>query len=1016
MRTKELIQGLILITVLLLIMLVSTSHLSPIQAVGGICDNVTQIPASECQTLETFYYSTSGGEWNNHSRWLVTTTPCSWYGVTCSSGHVTSLILENNQLRGTIPSQLSDLSELRILNLSINELRDPIPPEFSDLTHLQALGLANNQLNGTIPVELSTLSNLTNLSLDNNQLSGMIPPELGQLSNLTDLWLSDNQLNGGIPAELGQLSNLRILALSRNPLGGTIPAQLGNLSNLQSLGLGSNQLSGPIPVELGQLANLTGIYVEKNQLNGSLPSELGNLSNLSYLWVFDNQFSGNLPNSVGNLSNLEALRIEKNLLSGEVPQNLTNLSRLTTFYFNNTTLCEPDSPVFQDWLSSITDLQRTGSTCSNNPTDPSSIYLPIGIKSEPAPTAIATPTPTPTPPPIPITQTPIMVITPTPAAATPTQPPFEGDVIHVDSSRGSDSSNCGSEVAACSTLQQAVEVAKSNANSNILIKVAHGTYTGTGSNVVDIFLSPQDSNKNLTFIGGYDSSNWSVVSTNDPTATVIDGQNARRGIRIVSIYASQFHFENVTIQNGLAIEPVANIGVYSGGGLLCRNDNPNEALFISLTLNNMLFKNNRVNGRTDGDSAVSGGGASLYFRCGGNLNNVTFDGNVVQGANTVNGLRGDQALGGGLFLSGGFNIPTQQNQDTELIAQNVTFRNNRVIAGSGGTGFGFGLPDALGGGAAIQLSKASIDGVIAENNAATGGGASQQAGTASGAGLFFEINTGTVVVKNGTIKENTVTGGASPTGIGGIGSGGALMATDSTLQLENLTIVDNDSFGGTGNDGGDAGGGAMYFTTAGYAPSIVEGTNLIMADNVAQAGQGNNRYGGGGAIFSQDTTLTLNHATIARNSVLDTMQAPAIISQHNPSGSSRLTIRYSIISDHDGRDIFNNARAPIIAQTTGDTLTMNSVLSHNNTNDLESGTIYSSQPGLAQGTFNVSNVIAGDPAFVSQGSPSFNYHLTANSDAIDRASGSTTSSDIDGHIRPVGGAPDLGADEFSARR
>ncbi len=572
-----------------------------------------------------------------------------------------------------------------------------------------------------------------------------------------------------------------------------------------------------------------------------------------------------------------------------------------------------------------------------------------------------------------------------------------------------------SQDSACPSLQQAIDAAKSDSGTNILIKVAQGTYTGTGTNLVNIELI-SSSNKNITIFGGYDSSDWTKPSTNDHTTTIIDGQNARRGVRIVSIYASKIHLENLTIQNGLAVDPISNIGVYSGGGLLCRNDNPNEALFIDLTLNNMLFKNNRVNGAAGGEKAVSGGGASLYFRCGGNLDNVTFDGNIVQGGNTTTGLRGDQALGGGLFLSGGFNNETQQNQDTELIAKNLIFRNNQAIAGSGGTGFGNGFPDGLGGGAAIQLSKASIDGVIAENNIATGGDASQQAGTASGAGLFFEYNTGTVVVKNGMLKGNVVTGGASPTGIGGIGSGGAIMSTDSTLQLENLNIVNNQSLGGPGNDGGDAGGGAMYFTRESYAPSVVAGTNLIMANNTAQAGEGENRYGGGGAIFSQDTTLTLNHATIAHNSVLNTMQAPGVISQHRPNRTSSLTINYSIISDHEGRDIFNNPRAPIIAQQTGDTLAMNYILSHNNTNDLESGTIYSSQPGLADGAMSVSNVIEGDPAYVSQGSPSYNYHITANSAAIDKATGSTTTTDIDGGTRPAGSAADLGADEYSSGR
>jgi hypothetical protein len=46
------------------------------------------------------------------------------------------------------------------------------------------------------------------------------------------------------------------------------------------------------------------------------------------------------------------------------------------------------------------------------------------------------------------------------------------------------------------------------------------------------------------------------------------------------------------------------------------------------------------------------------------------------------------------------------------------------------------------------------------------------------------------------------------------------------------------------------------------------------------------------------------------------------------------------------------------------------------------------------------------PAFAGDG-----YHLTANSPAIDRGVSSIITDDIDGQIRPVGAAPDLGADE-----
>ena len=69
------------------------------------CDGVVQIPLSECLALESLYNSTAGPQWFERAGWLVTTTPCSWYGVTCQGGHVTTLDLQDNNLTGNLPSQ-----------------------------------------------------------------------------------------------------------------------------------------------------------------------------------------------------------------------------------------------------------------------------------------------------------------------------------------------------------------------------------------------------------------------------------------------------------------------------------------------------------------------------------------------------------------------------------------------------------------------------------------------------------------------------------------------------------------------------------------------------------------------------------------------------------------------------------------------------------------------------------------------------------------------------------------------
>jgi Leucine-rich repeat (LRR) protein len=292
------------------------------------CTGVSEIPQAECQVLVALYNSTNGINWNNKTGWLVTNTPCSWYGVLCASGHVTQLNLGSNQLSGSIPSQLGNLANLQWLYLYSNQLSGSIPPQLSNLANLQGLWLYNNQLSGSIPPELGNLANLRELYLYSNQLSGSIPPQLGNLANLQELLLDSNQLSGSIPPELGNLASLQGLWLYSNQLSGSIPPELGNLANLQWLYLGFNQLSGSIPSQLGDLVSLQYLDLSFNQLSRSIPPELGNLANLRELYLFSNQLSGSIPPQLGNLTSLQQLYLNGNQLSESIPPELGNLANL----------------------------------------------------------------------------------------------------------------------------------------------------------------------------------------------------------------------------------------------------------------------------------------------------------------------------------------------------------------------------------------------------------------------------------------------------------------------------------------------------------------------------------------------------------------------------------------------------------------------------------------------------------------------------------------------------------------
>ncbi len=263
------------------------------------CSTVTAVSPAECRALVALYNSTTGHAWTNSTGWLAAPSPCTWFGVTCTNGHVTTLSLYSNALAGPLPAEIGDLSYLTSLILATNQLSGPIPPELGKLTDLQVIYLARNALTGSIPPELGSLTNLTYLILFENQLSGPLPAELSKMTHLQNLTVRSNQLSGSIPVEIGSMPSLKYVEFNNNQFCGQIPAGLGTMASLVDLKLSGNHFTIPGEPLLSQLYAKT--PNDQNWTANQTAGECGGGSTSTLLALYVLAFDNN-PDSPTNLT------------------------------------------------------------------------------------------------------------------------------------------------------------------------------------------------------------------------------------------------------------------------------------------------------------------------------------------------------------------------------------------------------------------------------------------------------------------------------------------------------------------------------------------------------------------------------------------------------------------------------------------------------------------------------------------------------------------------------------------
>ncbi|KAJ9549775.1 hypothetical protein OSB04_022318 [Centaurea solstitialis] len=256
---------------------------------------------------------------------------CNWVGITCdsSSGRIVGLQLQSKRLTGNFSDLISNLDQLRTLNLSHNFLKGPLPVSLFHLAHLEVVDLSSNKFDGVLPVSIN-LPALQVLDISDNAFRGLIPA--GFCVNSTRIRLlrvAVNYFHGSIPSEFGNCPLLEHLCVASNYLSGEIPEFLFRLPSLRELTLQDNRFDSFTGIG-NSTSRLNRLDVSTNRLIGNVPDVFGKFPNLNYFSAHSNDLSGEIPPSLLNSRSISYLNLRNNSLGGSIDFNCSVMVNLTS--------------------------------------------------------------------------------------------------------------------------------------------------------------------------------------------------------------------------------------------------------------------------------------------------------------------------------------------------------------------------------------------------------------------------------------------------------------------------------------------------------------------------------------------------------------------------------------------------------------------------------------------------------------------------------------------------------------